>query len=162
VQQVSANSIAAGIADNSDRLMTVSWHINDEKRYSRFMKCIRRFGIRRVTIPRPLFSGFSREIMLKLAYLLLSLTLATPVTALALGTDNSDYDQYILHYLGNSQSGFAARTVSNSCDALYRNSAMLLPRERAYHVCVLQNVQTVRGAFAVNEILHACRRQNQM
>jgi hypothetical protein len=39
---------------------------------------------------------------------------------------------------------------------------MLLPRERAYHVCVLQNVQSVRGSFAVNEILHACRRQNPM
>ncbi|NVH76946.1 hypothetical protein FSB08_31645 [Paraburkholderia sp. JPY432] len=100
--------------------------------------------------------------MLKLAYLVLSITLATPLSALAYGGDNSDYDQCILHSLANSQSSFAAREISNSCDALYRNGAMLLPRERAYHLCVLQNVQTVRGAFAVNEILHACRRQNQM
>lgn len=100
--------------------------------------------------------------MLKLADLFLSITLATPLSALAYGNDNSEYDQCILHSLGNSQSSFAAREISNSCDALYRNGAMLLPRERAYHLCVLQNVQTVRGAFAVNEILHACRRQNQM
>ncbi|KXU83649.1 hypothetical protein CI15_24110 [Paraburkholderia monticola] len=100
--------------------------------------------------------------MLKLANLFLSITLATPLAALAYGGNSPDYDQCILHSLGNSQSSFAARAISDSCDALYRNGAMLLPRERAYHVCVLQNVQTVRGAFAVNEILHACRRQNPM
>ncbi|OLL27794.1 hypothetical protein BTH42_31750 [Burkholderia sp. SRS-W-2-2016] len=107
-------------------------------------------------------SGPRPQACSKLAYLFLSISLATPFSALAYGGDSSDYDQCILHSLANSQSIFAAREISNSCDALYRNGAMLLPRERAYHLCVLQNVQTVRGAFAVNEILHACRRQNQM
>ncbi len=100
--------------------------------------------------------------MLKFAYLLVSITLATPLPALALGGDNPDYDQCILRSLGNSQSNFAAHVISNSCEVLYKNGALLLPRERSYHVCVLQNVQTVRGAFAVQEILRACRRQNQM
>ncbi|CAE6873896.1 VF_A0006 family four-cysteine protein [Paraburkholderia aspalathi] len=100
--------------------------------------------------------------MLKLADLLLSITLATPLSALALGGGNPDYDQCILNSLANSQSSYAARVISSSCDALYRNSALLLPREKSYHVCVLQNVQSVRGVFAVNEILHACRRQNPM
>ncbi len=99
--------------------------------------------------------------MLKLA-LLLSITLATPLSAWAFGGNNPDYDQCILRSLGNSQSSIAARVISNSCDALYRNGALLLPRERSYHVCVLQNVQTVRGAFAVQKILSVCRRQNQM
>jgi len=100
--------------------------------------------------------------MLKPAFPFVSITLAAVLSPLAYGSDNQEYDQCILHSLGNSQSSFAARQISSSCHALYRNGAMLLPRERAYHLCVLQNVQTVRGAFPVNEILHACRRQNQM
>ena len=100
--------------------------------------------------------------MRKPACLLFLLTLAAPLPAFAFGYGNSDYDQCIMRSLANSQSSFAARAITDSCDALYRNGALLLPRERAYHVCVLQNVQTVRGAFAVNEILHACRRQNPM
>ncbi|WP_025601119.1 VF_A0006 family four-cysteine protein [Burkholderia sp. WSM2230] len=100
--------------------------------------------------------------MRKLAYLLLSITLGAPLPALALGGGNPDYDQCILNSLANSQSSYAARVITNSCYALYRNSALLLPREKSYHVCVLQNVQSVRGVFAVNEILHACRRQNPM
>jgi hypothetical protein len=100
--------------------------------------------------------------MLKLAYLVVATTLTTPLSALALGGENADYDQCILDSLSNSQSSYAARVLRDSCDALYRNSALLLPRERSSHVCVLQSVQSVRGAFAVNEILHACRRQNPM
>jgi hypothetical protein len=100
--------------------------------------------------------------MLKYARLVVSLTLVTSVSSMAYASDNPDYDQCILHSLANSQSNFAARALSDSCDALYRNGAMLLPREKSYHLCVLQNVQAVRGAFAVNEILHACRRQNRM
>ncbi|MDP9649753.1 VF_A0006 family four-cysteine protein [Paraburkholderia strydomiana] len=100
--------------------------------------------------------------MHKLAYLLVSLTLAAPLSAFALGGENVEYDQCILNSLANSQSSYAARVIRNSCQALYVNSALLLPREKSYHVCILQNVQNVRGAFAVNEILHACRRQNRM
>lgn len=101
--------------------------------------------------------------MRKTAHLLLTATLAmTPLPALALGGGNPDYDQCILNSLANSQSTYAARVITNSCNALYRNSALLLPREKAYHVCVLQNVQSVRGVFAVNEILRACRRQNPL
>ena len=111
------------------------------------------------TCPYPCVSS---RTMRNVAYLLLSITLASPLSALALGNDNPDYDQCILLSLRNSQSRMAAGAIRDSCDALYRNGALLLPRERSYHVCVLQNVQSVRDAFAVNEILHACRRQNQM
>jgi hypothetical protein len=100
--------------------------------------------------------------MRKLAYLFLWITLAIPVSTFAYGGHNPSYDQCILQSLQNSQSSFAARAISGSCDALYRNGEMLLPRERAYHLCVLQNVQNVRGAFAVQQILRACQRQNSM
>lgn len=94
--------------------------------------------------------------------LLLSIALVSPLSARALGNDNPEYDQCILLSLRNSQSRMAAGVIRNSCDTLYRNGALLLPREKSYHICVLQNVPGVRDAFAVNEILHACRRQNQM
>jgi hypothetical protein len=100
--------------------------------------------------------------MLRLVYVFVSAALAAPLSAFAFGGGNPEYDQCILNSLANSQSNYAARVITNSCIALYKNGALLLPRERAYHVCVLQNVQSVRGAFAVNEILHACRRQNPM
>ncbi|WP_408290482.1 VF_A0006 family four-cysteine protein [Paraburkholderia sediminicola] len=100
--------------------------------------------------------------MRNLACLFLSITLASPLSALAFGTDNPDYDQCILLSLRNSQSSMAANAIRRSCEALYRNGELLLPREKSYHVCVLQNVQSVRDEFAVQQILRACQRQNQM
>jgi hypothetical protein len=102
------------------------------------------------------------ESMRNLAYLLLSITLASPLSAQAFGMNNPDYDQCILQSLRNSQSSVAADAIRRSCDALYRNGELLLPREKSYHVCVLQNVQSVRDEFAVQQILRACQRQNQM
>jgi hypothetical protein len=100
--------------------------------------------------------------MRKITYLLFSITLCSLLPRLAFGLSNSDYDQCILLSLRNSESSVAAGAIRDSCNALYRNGALLLPREKSYNVCVLQNVQGVRDAFAINEILHACRRQNQM
>ncbi|MFM0166978.1 hypothetical protein SAMN05444172_8134 [Burkholderia sp. GAS332] len=100
--------------------------------------------------------------MRNLACLLLSITLASPLSALAFGMDNPDYDQCILQSLRNSQSSMAADAIRRSCEAIYRNGELLLPRERSYHVCVLQNLQGVRDGFAVQQILRACQRQNQM
>ncbi|MGF6573603.1 hypothetical protein ABH945_005724 [Paraburkholderia sp. GAS333] len=102
--------------------------------------------------------GFMRNI----TYLILSIMLASPLPAVAFGPNNSDYDQCILLSLTNSESRQAATSIRDACYALYRNGELLLPREKSYHVCVLQNVQGVRDVFAVNEILHACRRQNRM
>jgi hypothetical protein len=88
--------------------------------------------------------------------------IASPLSALAFGTDNPDYDQCILQSLRNSQSSMAADAIRRSCEAIYRNGELLLPRERSYHVCVLQNLQGVRDGFAVQQMLRACQRQNQM
>ena len=52
--------------------------------------------------------------MRNLAYLLLSITLASPLSALALGTENPDYDQCILQSLANSQSNIAANVIRRS------------------------------------------------
>jgi hypothetical protein len=100
--------------------------------------------------------------MRNIAYLLLSIMLASPLPALAFGMSNPDYDQCILQSLRNSQSSTAAAVIRRSCDALYRNGALLLPREKSYHVCVLQNMQNVQSRFAIQQIQLACQRQNQM
>jgi hypothetical protein len=102
------------------------------------------------------------ESMRTLACLLVSLTLASPLPVLAQGIGNPDYDQCILQSLRDSQSTIAANAIRRSCEALYKNGALLLPRERSYHVCVLENLQSVRGQFAIQQILRACQRQNQM
>jgi len=114
------------------------------------------------TIDNRLDPRVSPRTMRNIAYLLISIVLALPFSALALGNDNPEYDQCILLSLRNSESRIAAGAIKDSCDALYRNSALLLPREKSYYACVLQNVQGVRDAFAVHEIQRACRRQNQM
>jgi hypothetical protein len=80
--------------------------------------------------------------------------IASPLSALAFGMDNPDYDQCILQSLRNSQSSMAADAIRRSCEAIYRNGELLLPRERSYHVCVLQNLQGVRDGFAVQQ-MHA-------
>lgn len=100
--------------------------------------------------------------MRNITCLILSILLAAPLSAAAFGPNDSDYDQCILISLRNSESRQAATSIRDACDALYRNGELLLPRERSYQICVLQNVQGVKDAFAVNEILHACRRQNRM
>lgn len=96
------------------------------------------------------------------ALLLLSILLVSPFPALAFGNDNPNYDQCLLLSLRNSQSRVAAAVIKNSCETLYTNGAMLLPREQSYNLCILQNVPGVRDAFAVQEIQQVCRRQNSM
>ncbi|WP_434113376.1 VF_A0006 family four-cysteine protein [Paraburkholderia caffeinilytica] len=104
-------------------------------------------------------STFHPESMRNLVYRLLLITLVSP---LAFGTDNPSYDQCILQSLRSSQNGMASDAIRRSCEALYRSRALLLPREKSYHVRVLQNLQGVGDGFAVREILRACRRQNQI
>jgi hypothetical protein len=90
-----------------------------------------------------------------------SLLFAAPLTAHAFG-DDEQYDQCILQALRNSQSSTVANVLRGSCQSLYRDGAMLLPRERAYHVCILQNVPGVRDSYALQQIMLSCSRQNQM
>jgi hypothetical protein len=99
--------------------------------------------------------------MRRLLPLLASLLLVTPLAAHAFGNDDS-YDQCILQALRNSQSSAVANVLRGSCQSLYRDGAMLLPRERAYHVCILQNVPGVRDGYALQQIMASCARRNQM
>ncbi|MGU7781395.1 VF_A0006 family four-cysteine protein [Burkholderia sp. PU8-34] len=88
--------------------------------------------------------------------------LAMPAAAYALTDSNAAYDQCVLQSLRDSWSSVAARIIQQSCDALYRNGALLLPRERAYHECVVQSLPGVRDNFAIQQIMSICSRRREM
>ena len=56
----------------------------------------------------------------------------------------------------------AAQLIQRSCDALYRNNAMLLPRERRFHECVVQSLPGVRDNYAIQQIMSICSRRGEM
>ncbi|WP_392396305.1 VF_A0006 family four-cysteine protein [Paraburkholderia caledonica] len=77
----------------------------------------------------------------------------------ALADSGSSYDECLLVGLRDSRSQVASNYIQRSCYALYRNSEMLLPRERAYHECILQNMPGAREQFAIMRINAVCTRR---
>ncbi|VCN34509.1 lipoprotein [Burkholderia pseudomallei] len=51
--------------------------------------------------------------------------------------------------------------MRNACDQLYRNWAMLQPRDRAYHTCILDSLGDVKDTYAVQQLAAACSRQSE-
>ncbi|KVG61482.1 VF_A0006 family four-cysteine protein [Burkholderia pseudomultivorans] len=88
--------------------------------------------------------------------------LALPAAASGLSDGDAQYDQCMLQALRESRNGAAAQLIQRSCDALYRNSAMTLPRERRYHECVVQSLPGVRDNYAIQQILSICSRRGEM
>ncbi|KWF17767.1 VF_A0006 family four-cysteine protein [Burkholderia pseudomultivorans] len=87
---------------------------------------------------------------------------ALPAAASGLTDGNAQYDDCMLQALRESRNGAAAQLIQRSCDALYRNSAMTLPRERRYHECVVQSLPGVRDNYAIQQILSICSRRGDM
>ncbi|PMS14385.1 hypothetical protein C0Z18_31765 [Trinickia dabaoshanensis] len=85
--------------------------------------------------------------------------LAMPVAAQASLRDNAAYDDCMLQTLRESRNGDVTNLIRQSCDAIYRNGAMLLPRDRRYHECILQSLPGVRDEAAVEQIVSICRRR---
>jgi len=77
----------------------------------------------------------------------------------ALADSGSSYDECLLVGLRDARSQVASNYIQRSCYALYRNSEMLLPRERAYHECILQNMPGAREQFAIMRINAVCTRR---
>ncbi|RQS05386.1 hypothetical protein DIE07_26675 [Burkholderia sp. Bp9002] len=88
--------------------------------------------------------------------------LTMPAAAFALTDNYAQYDECVLQSLRDSWNPAAARLIRQSCDALYLNNAMLLPRERRYHECVLQSLPGVRDFVAIRQILAICSRRGEM
>lgn len=85
--------------------------------------------------------------------------LLMPVAAAASLRDNAAYDDCMLQSLRESRSGDVTNLIRQSCDALYRNGALLLPRDRRYHECILQSLPGVRDEGAAQQIVSICRRR---
>ncbi|PRE93325.1 VF_A0006 family four-cysteine protein [Burkholderia multivorans] len=88
--------------------------------------------------------------------------LPPPAAASGLADGEAQYDQCMLQALRESRNGAAAQLIQRSCDALYRNSAMLLPRERRYHECIVQSLPGVRDNYAIQQIMAICSRRGEM
>lgn len=80
----------------------------------------------------------------------------------ALADNQSDYDNCMLVGLRDARSQIVTDYIQRSCYALYKNGEMLLPRERAYHECILQNMPGVREQFAIMRINAICTRRGQL
>lgn len=85
--------------------------------------------------------------------------LAMPISVEALMGANAAYDECMLRSLRESRSGQVTNFIRQSCDAIYRNGAMLLPRDRIYHECILQSLPGVRDEAAAQQIVSICRRR---
>ncbi|MCA8502647.1 hypothetical protein LGN13_13145 [Burkholderia multivorans] len=85
-----------------------------------------------------------------------------PAVASGLADGDAQYDQCMLQALRESRNGAAAQLIQRSCDALYRNSAMLLPRERRYHESIVQSLPGVRDNYAIQQIMAICSRRGEM
>ncbi|AIO33051.1 hypothetical protein NUV26_06275 [Burkholderia pseudomultivorans] len=97
-----------------------------------------------------------------IAIAVVAAVLALPAAASGLSDGDAQYDQCMLQALRESRNGAAAQLIQRSCDALYRNSAMTLPRERRYHECVVQSLPGVRDNYAIQQILSICSRRGEM
>ncbi|KVE33578.1 VF_A0006 family four-cysteine protein [Burkholderia sp. TSV86] len=94
---------------------------------------------------------------------LVAMALVTPLPAMALNDAGAaQYDQCVLQTLRESRNSAAASLLQNACDKLYRNAAMLLPRERAYYACLVDALPGVRDNFAVQQIVTVCSRRGEM
>jgi hypothetical protein len=89
---------------------------------------------------------------------LLGLLFAHP----ALADGPSSYDDCMLVGLRDARSQVASNYIQRSCYALYRNGEMLLPREKAYYECILQNMPGAREQFAIIRINAICSRRGQL
>jgi len=110
--------------------------------------------------PIPTLGGHMKRAIRAIACAAAALVL--PGAAFALGDDYAQYDDCMLNALRESRNGAAAQLIQRSCDALYRNNAMLLPRERRFHECVVQSLPGVRDNYAIQQIMSICSRRGEM
>ncbi|WP_233887788.1 VF_A0006 family four-cysteine protein [Paraburkholderia flagellata] len=80
----------------------------------------------------------------------------------ALADGQSSYDDCMLAGLRDARNEAASNYIQRSCYALYRNGEMLLPREKAYHECILQNMPGAREPSAIARIAQICSRRGQL
>jgi len=84
------------------------------------------------------------------------------VPGLAMADNNGSYDQCLMQSLKGNRNSMSSSVIADACGKVYKNGAMLLPRERNYYICLIQNLPGVENDYAVQQISTACRRQNPM
>jgi hypothetical protein len=74
----------------------------------------------------------------------------------------SAYDECLLASLRGARNAAASELIQRSCFALYRNGEMLLPREMAYHRCILGTLPGMKELSAIAQVVAICSRQRSM
>lgn len=105
-----------------------------------------------------MFTKATRFCALRTVIGLLGLLILHP----ALADVPSSYDDCMLVGLRDARNQVASNYIQRSCYALYRNSEMLLPREKVYYECILQNMPGAREQFAIMRINAICARRGQL
>ncbi|MEX3901560.1 VF_A0006 family four-cysteine protein [Paraburkholderia sp. BR10954] len=105
-----------------------------------------------------MLKSVTRTCTLRTVFGLLGLLIMHP----AFADGPSSYDDCMLVGLRDARSQVASNYIQRSCYALYRNSEMLLPREKAYYECILQNMPGAREQFAIMRINAICERRGQL
>jgi hypothetical protein len=80
----------------------------------------------------------------------------------ALADSQSDYEDCLLSSLRDSRNEATTQLIRRACYAIYQNGEMLLPRERNYNLCILQNLPGAREPAAISQIVSVCSRRGQM
>jgi hypothetical protein len=88
--------------------------------------------------------------------------LCVPAAHAQLSDSQAAYEDCLLSSLRDSRNEATTQLIRRSCYALYQNGEMLLPRERNYHLCILQNLPGAREPSAISQIVSVCSRRLQM
>ncbi|RKR45268.1 hypothetical protein B0G82_2914 [Paraburkholderia sp. BL17N1] len=105
-----------------------------------------------------MLKNFTRTCTLRTAISLLGLLIMHP----AFADGPSTYDDCMLLGLRDARSQVASNYIQRSCYALYRNGEMLLPREKAYYECILDNMPGAWVPSTIMQINAICSRRSQL
>lgn len=76
-------------------------------------------------------------------------------TTAALADEEADYQQCLLEHQPKVQLEQVAARVRYACDKVHRDN-LLLPRKKAYFLCILSYLPPVETESAVQDVLGAC------
>jgi hypothetical protein len=99
-----------------------------------------------------------RKSALRAAISLFGLLTVQPVLAYG----QAAYDDCMLTGLRDARNAVASNYIQRACYSLYKNGEMLLPREKAYYECILENMPGAREPSAITQIAQICSRRGQL
>ncbi len=91
----------------------------------------------------------------------ISITAALMISTSTYG-NSPEYDQCLMRALKGDHSSQVSMVITDACKKIHVDGALLLPRERNYYACLVQNLVDVRHDLAAQQIDQVCLRQNSL